>query len=910
MSEPRGSGGSGALRRSVRRDGMAVVVVGLACCVFFWRAVLLQGAFFHYDHALQNYPYRAFYAAALSQGRLPLWTSDLFCGFPLLAEGQSNALYPPFLLLFRLLRPWIAYTYYHVLHFALAGVGAYALARVLRVGRWGAVVAGLGYMLSGPVLYHAHHTNIVVGAAWLPVALTLAELGCRHRRGWPFIGLAAVGALLVLGAQPQYTLYTGLVCGLYVMVRLHMMERSGEPRREVVAVAGRFAGAAALAGLISAAQVLPLVELVGRSARGGPVLLQRSPMSPANLMTLVLPHYFGSPGFGSYWGHADPGIYSELSLFMGTTVLVLAVMGAVVDRTRRALVLTGLLLFSLLFSLGFSGSVYGLFAHLPVFRSSRFASRFGFSTALFAALLAGLGLDSVVGGARDRRVRVAAATSACAGAMLAAAGLVTAWASTASLSALDTRGLAATASWAAGSGGEAVWTYLHATLPRDAWRLVLATLAAGGLLVAGSRRKLPGPAVGALACALVFAEMAYAGREFAAVTSPEVYTVRPEIVTALSGLPPGRILRHRYYEQGFAAGRRGQYPFTPGWAADPGAYARCLDRLPPNTNMLWGVPSVGGFCPLQTEALKTLLGAPGAPGTLIEFPLSRALDLVGARYVLTPADDLPAQYVPRLEVGGIRVFENVGALPRAFVVHRLRHVAGDDAALAWLRSGESDLRGEAVVSGDSGAPRLEGTGEGWASVRDDTGDRVVVDCRLKAPGCLILADQYYPGWEAMVDERPAQVLRVDYALRGVAVDGGEHEVEFRFRPASFRWGVRTSVLGLGALALAGVAVLRRRREPRAALADALHGERSPRTLRVVLATGLLFAVLGPVLRPSLWREAAGCFSPRRHMLSAGSREVQAGGPGREEAGRGRAAGQGPRQQEFDRLQSGGVAGPQ
>ncbi len=84
-----------ALRERVLREALPVALLVLAACVLFRRAVLLQGVFFHYDHAIQNYPFRLFFARGLAAGHLPLWTSDLFCGFPLFAESQANALYPP-----------------------------------------------------------------------------------------------------------------------------------------------------------------------------------------------------------------------------------------------------------------------------------------------------------------------------------------------------------------------------------------------------------------------------------------------------------------------------------------------------------------------------------------------------------------------------------------------------------------------------------------------------------------------------------------------------------------------------------------------------------------------------------------------------------------------------------------------
>ena len=75
----------------------------------------------------------------------------------------------------------------------------------------------------------------------------------------------------------------------------------------------------------------------------------------------------------------------------------------------------------------------------------------------------------------------------------------------------------------------------------------------------------------------------------------------------------------------------------------------------------------------------------------------------------------------------------------------------------------------------------------------------------------MLTDVHYPGWEVRVDGRERPLERVDYLLRGVALDPGRHEVELLYRPAS--WDAARSISLAGLLMLAGVLVagLQRRR---------------------------------------------------------------------------------------------------
>ena len=71
-----------------------------------------------------------------------------------------------------------------------------------------------------------------------------------------------------------------------------------------------------------------------------------------------------------------------------------------------------------------------------------------------------------------------------------------------------------------------------------------------------------------------------------------------------------------------------------------------------------------------------------------------------------------------------------------------------------------------------------------------------VRARSAAPAVLVTSDPFYPGWKATVDGQPSQVLRADYALRGVRLSAGEHLVRFEFRPGSFYLGAIVSALSL------------------------------------------------------------------------------------------------------------------
>ncbi len=83
-------------------------------------------------------------------------------------------------------------------------------------------------------------------------------------------------------------------------------------------------------------------------------------------------------------------------------------------------------------------------------------------------------------------------------------------------------------------------------------------------------------------------------------------------------------------------------------------------------------------------------------------------------------------------------------------------------------------------------------------------------------GILTLSELYFPHWEVTVDGRPAELLRVNYAFRGVALKPGSHLVEMQYRSPWIRMGLWVSFASLLILAV-GLAGYRSMTNPKAVL---------------------------------------------------------------------------------------------
>jgi uncharacterized membrane protein YfhO len=80
---------------------------------------------------------------------------------------------------------------------------------------------------------------------------------------------------------------------------------------------------------------------------------------------------------------------------------------------------------------------------------------------------------------------------------------------------------------------------------------------------------------------------------------------------------------------------------------------------------------------------------------------------------------------------------------------------------------------------------------------------------------LVVSENYFSGWTATVDGRPAPTDRVDYNLIGVQLPANANRVELRFNDPAYQRGKVVTLLAIAvslALLIFGV-VAERRKQP-------------------------------------------------------------------------------------------------
>ena len=264
------------------------------------------------DLILQNYPWWRFIRQSISSGQLPYWNPYTLSGTPFLAKGQHMALYPLSLPLY-LMPLERAYAVFILLHFGLAVLTAAFLARTAGISRFGSLLSGITYGLSGFMLARAVFPMIIAAAAWLPLVLAMAEriITRTPYRGhpamlpWVLFGSFGLGMQALIG-HPEILIYTLLTLAFYSLWR-HLTSGTGKPAS--TAAPGHLHALPALVVmvlfglLIGAVQLLPQYLVVQDNFRNeaagfSQVLDWASPRQQA--VTMLVPNYFGNPARYAY----------------------------------------------------------------------------------------------------------------------------------------------------------------------------------------------------------------------------------------------------------------------------------------------------------------------------------------------------------------------------------------------------------------------------------------------------------------------------------------------------------------------------------------------------------------------------------------------------------------------------------
>jgi hypothetical protein len=780
-----------------------------AILVLFLPMLAAGRSFYWRDVHLVWHPQVETFVRCIAAGSWPLWDRDTSFGQPLLANPQTQVLYPPKWL--QLLAPaWAYYPAYVAAHLAFAAAGTFLLARRLGASRAGALLAAGLWAASGPLVSLVSLWHHLAGAAWMPWVLLAASAALEHGGRRRLLLWAGAHALQVLAGSPDMCMLTGAFTLALVLFHLDWSPPWGAANRAPLL---RFVAAVALGAALSAGQWLPTLVTAARSERWNLPAEERSYWSvpPALMLQTLAPVFIDrlplQPEVRAALFESREPFFKSLYLGLCSAAFVLAA-----PPGRIRLLLAAVAAASGLLTLGEHLPLYErLVSLVPGLSMLRYPVKAMVVASLAWALLAGLGFGTWVGGGRPWRGRRFAAASLMATGLLllASASLVPAVAREWGAVLID----------GTQTRRDAV-THFKPAAEALAFAAVLA-IACGALTTDRLRRRLPWVLVAALGVALPIMDLALAHAGIEPTAPAELFKLRPPALAWLDGRGAHRVFSYDYFAWDAARrhmGRRNAYvtaALPEDWPV-PWTDALALRAaLYPGVLAVWGVETgfdtdrLGVFPTSVATLTRLRAGVEATPAHLRLLRLG-AVSHVAALH-RRGFEDLPSlATLPTLFREPLTIYAVPDPVPRAYVVDGVRVASGDEALTALLDDGFDPHREVLVPEGTARSP--DSAFRGSARLLDLRPDRVRVAVETNRPAHVVLVDAFDPGWHATVDGRAARVMLANTAFQAVAVAAGRHEVQVRYRPRSVLAGLVISVsTAVAAVALLGRPAAGRRR---------------------------------------------------------------------------------------------------
>lgn len=337
----------------------------------------------------------------------PLWQSHQMSGGPLFTNPQA-LYFQPLHAAFFVLPPSAALGPTVYLHFLVAALVLFALARTLGLGVWPAAFVGACGLFNFKLLLAAY-------AGWLPILpslvlsplLLLCVVRLLERPSLAMgLSFAATSAMCLHAGHIQVVYYTTLGCALLICVRAWSLVRAGQSRRVRDALWLLVLGSVLALG-ISAYLVLPIVAevpLLARSQATYDFFLSGHAATPSTLGTMIFPELLGTPLDDSYPGAE---LWEDAAYF-GLVPLALALLAVSLrPRSPHVRALAGSLVLSVLLAID-TPLLRALWWAVPGLSMFHCPSRLLFVTASLGIVLSGFGLAALLERLREPRARAVA----------------------------------------------------------------------------------------------------------------------------------------------------------------------------------------------------------------------------------------------------------------------------------------------------------------------------------------------------------------------------------------------------------------------------------------------------------------------------------------------------------------------
>jgi hypothetical protein len=767
-------------------DRLYLMVTALLVVWFCQDIVFSASVPFFRDLSTYFYPLRFTLFESYRSGGLPLWDRRMAMGFPVLADFQSGTFYPPHFLLavFPFFR---AIQLIFLLHFLIAVVGAYKLFRLWKYRYDLSILGALLFTLGGTVVSLTNVLNHFEAAIWLPWVILFWEKAVQAVAWKSFLTFALTLAVQFLAGSPEMFIMSMAL----VLIDGVKIKASGA-RISYGRMASIFLYATLLVAALTMVQLLPTAELFLQSRRNEPIPTQEAlywSLRPGNLLNLFFldKEVDPSASFGMRFFFAREASFF-VSYYLGATSVFGICLWLCSGSRLEKLTVLGLVAGSLVIALGSYTPIYPfLVDQMPILGVIRFPEKFFFFSYALSIHMAIKGLAELPTSDKIRfKKGVVLVSAVC----VAWVGVYLYFRSNLSIVG---RLIAVNADVNPSSD---LHTKIVAAVLTNLERQVVLSTALLLLFVLAKTQRIRQSIVAFLLVSVTFVDLAWAHREFLFPLNPDWVHKSSRILqepdpdrNRLFYYPSGRNLHPSFFAV------QGQPSFKE-------ASALFFQNLLPNEGIFHGFDYFQEIDALARRPYTEFLGFANQLDTASQI---RLLGTFNVKYLVSfqPVTAKGIVLVDRFPQYYSWLYKIERTVPRIYVVNKSTVETNSVEILQRLASPGFDPTQEVVLDAESATKSRHPLVATAGIVRYEN-QVVTVQVSLNDSGILVLADSYYPGWKAYVDGKEEVIRKANLFFRAVPLPAGNHMVEFRYEPTSFKIGLSISLATIVVLLLVSI----------------------------------------------------------------------------------------------------------
>lgn len=724
-------------------------------------------------------------------GRVMLWTNSMFCGMPTyqLSAPQQNNMVKVINSLHQ------AFIERPIGYFFAAMLGIYIVLLCLGAGHWAAMLGAVafGFTTNQISLFETGHMSkfmTIVYSAYLFGGVILAYQK-KYIAGGVLFALGM--GLSLYNNHIQMTYYLGLFLILYVLIAFGFAIKNKEIPAFIRGSAILLIGLVLAVGA-SASKLWTTLEFSSDTMRGKPILetpLNNSDPASVNaegldwdyamqwsngvkdIVAMFIPR--GAGGSGSETLSANAAVIKDLKTkgvtrdipvplyygslpftsgpaYVGASVLFLFVFGLFYIRRSIRFWLVGIVLLTILLSMGKHFEILNrlLFDYLPLYSKFRAPSSILSVTALLIPLGAALGLGGFMRGHEksfQRPIWIALGTIGGLCLLIALLGP--------SLMTFNGAGDARLGD--AGWNIDALIKDRKSALVADAWRSFIWVLLCSAVIWVYHQGKI---------------------KQWLLLSGLGLFIIADLWAVARRYIAPDDFVPARSVEAIFEP-----RPVDKQILQDPDLYYRVHDiTTNPFTTSLasYHHHTIGGYSPVKFQRFQDLIDRYIMQGNM------NVLGMLNTKYFIVNDD----KQNPVVQT-------NPGALGNAWFIETVKMVNTNREELEAIDS--VDLRLTAFVHKEfeKDVKGFDPVKFGTITLTSYAPDELVYKYSTPTDQIAVFSEMYYgpdKGWQAYIDGVKAPHFRADYALRAMNVPQGDHEVRFKFEPKSYKIGEILSLI--------------------------------------------------------------------------------------------------------------------